>query len=75
MQPLPISQIQWSKPGIEHHEEDASQGEGDGKEGGLEATEAVVGRGLGIGHYIINFSTFIERLERCVERLVTQLCV
>ena len=74
VQPLPISQSQRSNPGVEHHEEDASQSEGDGEQRGFEPTEAVVGRGLGIGHYVINFSTFIDRFERCVELMVTQLC-
>ena len=51
MQPLPVSQPQRSKPGVEHHEEDAGKGEGDGQEGGFEATEAVVeGGGLVGGH-------------------------
>ena len=44
---------------LEHHEEDAGKRQGDGQEGGFEATEAVVGRVGDIGHYIINFSTFI----------------
>lgn len=51
VQPLPASQPQRSKPGVEHHEEDASQGEGDRQEGGFEATEAVVeGRVMVGGH-------------------------
>ena len=41
VQPLPISQPQRRQPGIEHHEEDAGQSEGDGKESGFESTEAV----------------------------------
>ena len=59
VQPLPISQLQRSKSRVEHHEEDAGQRQGDGEQGGFESTEAVVGRGLDIGHYVINFSTFI----------------
>ena len=42
VQPLPLTQLQRSKPRVEHHEEDASQGEGDGQKGGLQTTEAVV---------------------------------
>ena len=41
MQPLPVTQLQWSQPRVEHHEEDAGQGEGDGEQGGFEPTEAV----------------------------------
>ena len=40
-QPLPVSQLQRRQPGVEHHEEDAGQGEADGQEGGFESTEAV----------------------------------
>ena len=54
MQPLPISQLQWSQPGVEHHEEDAGKGEGDGQEGGFEATEAVVEGWIYVGHYFNN---------------------
>ena len=64
MQPLPLTQLHWCQPGVEHHEEDAGQGEGDGEQGGFEATEAVVGRERDIGHYIINFSTSIVHFER-----------
>ena len=49
MQPLPVTQLQWSQPRVEHHEEDAGQSEGDGQEGGLQATEAVVEGMIG-GH-------------------------
>ena len=42
VQPLPVAQLQRSQPGVEHHEEDAGQGEGDGQEGGLQATEAMM---------------------------------
>ncbi|MDO4661487.1 MAG: hypothetical protein Q4B27_05165, partial [Candidatus Saccharibacteria bacterium] len=62
--PLPVTQLQWSQPRVEHHEQDAGQGEGDGQQGGLKPTEAVVGRRLDILHYIINFSTFIVHFER-----------
>lgn len=64
MQPLPTSQLQRGQPGVEHHEEDACKRQGDGQQGGFEPTEAMVGRGLGNGHYIINFSTFIVHFER-----------
>ena len=30
LQPTPVTQPQWRQPGVEHHEENASQGEGDG---------------------------------------------
>ena len=30
VQPLPVSQLHWCKPGVDHHEEDAGQSEGDG---------------------------------------------
>ena len=51
VQPLPLTQLQLSQPGIEHHEEDTDQGEGDGQQGGFEPTEAVVeGGGLVGGH-------------------------
>ena len=57
MQPLPVSQLHWCKPGVDHHEEDARQGEGDGEEGGFEATEAVVWRrGMITGHVLSNYS-------------------
>jgi len=52
VQPLPTSQPQRSKPGVEHHEEDASQSEGDGKESGFEPTEAVVGRWGMVGVHV-----------------------
>ena len=58
VQPLLISQLQRSKPGVEHHEEDASQSEGDGKEGGFEATETVVeGYGMIGGHVRCYYNT------------------
>jgi len=41
MQPLPISQLQRGQPGVEHHEEDASQRQGDSQQRGFEPTEAV----------------------------------
>jgi len=51
VEPLPIAQPLWCQPGVEHHEEDAGQGEGDGQEGGFEPTEAVVeGRVMVGGH-------------------------
>ena len=56
MQPLPISQPQRSKPSVEHHKEDAGQGEGDGQQGGLGFKEAVVEGWIDIGHYVINFN-------------------
>lgn len=68
MQPLLLTQPQRSQPGVEHHEEDAGQGEGDGKEGGFEATDVVAGRGINIEHYVINFSTFIVRFERLISQ-------
>ena len=43
VQPLPISQPQRSKPGVEHHEEDARKRQGDSQQRGLEPTETVVG--------------------------------
>ena len=70
MQPLPASQPHWCQPGVEHHEEDAGKRQGDGQQRGFEPTEAVVGRRNAIGHYIINFSTFIVHFER----LVSQSC-
>ena len=54
MQPLPISQPQRCQPGVEHHEEDAGQSEGDGQEGGFETTEAVVEGWIYVGHYFNN---------------------
>ena len=68
MQPLPTSQLQRSQPGVEHHEEDACQSEGDGEQRGFEPTEAVVGRRLDFGHYVINSSTFIVRFERLMSQ-------
>lgn len=61
---------------LEHHEEDAGKRQGDGQEGGFEATEAVVGRRLDFGHYIINFSTFIVHFERSASqsRIMLQFC-
>ena len=51
VQPLPTSQLQRRQPGVEHHEEDAGQGEGDGQEGGFGFVEAVVeGRVMVGGH-------------------------
>ena len=51
MQPLPISQPQRCQPGVEHHEEDAGQSEGDGQEGGFGFAETVVkGRVMVGGH-------------------------
>ena len=51
VQPPPISQLQRRQPGVEHHEEDAGQGEGDGEEGGFGFAEAVVeGRVMVGGH-------------------------
>jgi hypothetical protein len=44
MQPLPVTQPQRGQPGVEHHEEDACQRQGDGEQGGFELAEAVVGR-------------------------------
>lgn len=44
VQPLPVSQPQRRQPGVEHHEEDAGQGEGDGQQCGFDFAEAVVGR-------------------------------
>lgn len=41
MQPLPVTQLQRGQPGVEHREEDASQGEGDGQEGGFGFAESV----------------------------------
>ena len=55
MQSLPLTQLQRGQPGVEHHEEDAGQGEGDGQQGGFEATEAVVEGWIYVGHYVINF--------------------
>ena len=63
MQPLPVAQPQRRQPGVEHHEEDASKRQGDSQQCGFEPTEAVVGRGFDIGHYIINFSTFIIQIK------------
>ena len=63
MQPLPVTQPQRGQPGVEHHEEDAGKRQGDGEQGGFEPTEAMVGRRLEFGHYIINFSTFIIRVK------------
>ena len=54
MQPLPLTQRQRSQPGVEHHKEDASQGEGDGEEGGFGFAEAVVEGGIYVGHYFNN---------------------
>ena len=56
MQPLPVTQLQRGQPSVEHHDEDAGQGEGDEQEGGFGFAEAVVEGGIDIGHYIINFN-------------------
>lgn len=50
IQPLPVAQLHWCQPGVEHHEKDAGQGEGDRKQRGFEPTEAMVGRVDTIGH-------------------------
>ena len=50
VQPLPASQLQRSKPGVEHHEEDASQRQEDSQQRGFEPTEAMAGRRNAIGH-------------------------
>ena len=58
VQPLPISQLQRSKPRVEHHEEDACQSEGDDQKGGLGFKKAVVeGRVMVGGHVWIYYST------------------
>ena len=54
MQPLPISQPQWCQPSVEHHEEDASQREGNGQQGGFGFAEAVVEGWIYVGHYFNN---------------------
>ena len=58
VQPLPTSQLQRGQPGVEHHEKDAGQGEGDGEQGGFESTEAVVeGHGMIGGHVRFYYNT------------------
>ena len=52
MQPLPVAQLQRRQPSVEHHEEDASQREGDSQEGGFEPTEAVVEGGELVGGHV-----------------------
>ena len=63
VQPLPLTQPHRRQPSVEHHEEDAGQRQGDSQQGGFEPTEAVVGRGDVVGHYIIDFSIFIIRIK------------
>jgi len=41
VQPVPVAQLHWCQPGVEHHEEDAGKREGDGQQCGFEPTEAV----------------------------------
>jgi len=63
MQPLPTSQLQRGQPGVEHHEQDAGEGEGDGQEGGFGFAEAVVeGYGMIGGHKQFYFNTLCATL-------------
>ena len=76
VQPLPVTQPQRRQPRVEHHEEDACQRQGNSQQRGFEPAEAVVGRRLDFGHYIINFSTFIVHFERSASqsRIMLQFC-
>ena len=63
VQPLPVAQLQRSRPRVKHHEEDAGQRQRNGQQRGLKSTKAMVGRELSIGHYIISSSAFIDRIK------------